>query len=119
MARFVNARPNLLVQDVSASVEFYTDTLGFEAVAVMGEPLFFALLVNEGAEIALVQTDEPQASGCYIYVTGVDELYDDLLSDGAEITNPLTTQPWGNRDFVIADPDGHQIALGERMSDAD
>jgi len=54
MARFVGARPNLLVQDVNASVEFYTDTLGFEAVAVMGDPPFFALLVNEGAEIALV-----------------------------------------------------------------
>ena len=54
MPSFVNARPNLLVQDVSASVEFYTDTLGFEAVAMMGEPPFFALLVNEGAEIALV-----------------------------------------------------------------
>lgn len=116
MARFVNARPNLLVQDVSASVEFYTDMLGFEAVAVMGEPPFFALLVNEGAEIALVQSDDPQASGCYVYVTGVDELHADLVSDGAEITNPLTTQPWGNRDFVIEDPDGHQIAIGERLA---
>ncbi len=83
-----------------------------------GRAAVLALLVNEGAEIALVQTDEPQASGCYIYMTGVDELHADLVSDGAEITNPLTTQPWGNRDFVIADPDGHQIALGERMSDA-
>ena len=51
-------------------------------------------------------------------MTGVDELHDDLVSDGADITNPLTTQPWGNRDFVIADPNGHQIAIGERMSDA-
>ncbi|MDQ1411987.1 MAG: hypothetical protein QOE07_575, partial [Acidimicrobiaceae bacterium] len=26
---------------------------------------------------------------------------------------PLTRQAWGNYDFVIADPDGHQLAFGE------
>ena len=35
---------------------------------------------------------------------------------GFEITRPLTTQPWGLRDFVVRDPAGHLIGIGERVS---
>ncbi len=113
----LGARPNFHVRDIEATAAFYRDLLGFDIVATMGEPkLFFGLVVREGAEIALVQNDDPQPVGCYVYVTGVDALHDRLAASGATITNPLATQPWGNRDFVIADPDGHQIAIGERLA---
>jgi hypothetical protein len=29
---------------------------------------------------------------------------------------PLTTHPWPKRDFVIRDPDGHQIAIGQDVA---
>ncbi len=115
---FIGARPNFLVRDIDVTVGFYRDLLGFDVVATMGDPKpFFGLVVREGAEIALVQNDDPQPVGCYICVTGVDALHDKLAAAGAKISNPLTTQPWGNLDFVIADPGGHQIAIGERLSD--
>jgi catechol 2,3-dioxygenase-like lactoylglutathione lyase family enzyme len=115
--RFLGARPNFHVRDIDVTVAFYRDLLGFDVVATMGEPKpFFGLVMREGAEIALAQNDDPQPVGCYVYVTGVDALHDRLTAAGAKITNPLTTQPWGNRDFVIADPDGHQIAIGERLT---
>ena len=34
---------------------------------------------------------------------------------GAEVTMGLTTHPWLMRDFVIRDPDGHQVAIGQRL----
>ncbi|MCH7521427.1 MAG: hypothetical protein IIB42_07010 [Candidatus Marinimicrobia bacterium] len=40
------------------------------------------------------------------------------VSHGANITYPLTLEPWGLLNFVIADPDGHQIAIGERKDAA-
>ena len=119
MPRFLNARPNFQVSDVQRTAEWYRDLLGFEIVAMMGEPKpYFALVIREGAEIALVQNDSPQENGCYIYVTEVDAVHDQLRSAGATFTGELTTQPWGNRDFVIRDPDGHQIAIGERLGSA-
>ncbi|MEO8456227.1 MAG: VOC family protein [Chloroflexota bacterium] len=111
---FLNARPNFQVSDVARTAAFYREKLGFEIVATMGEPPEFALVVREGAEIALVHNAMPQVSGCYVYVTGVEELYSQLREAGASIDMELTTQPWGNRDFVIHDPDGHHIAIGER-----
>ena len=111
----VNARPNLAVADVERSVAFYRDVLGFEATAVMGEPPDFALLHGGRAEIALVQESDVKASGCYVYVTGVEALLKHCEAQGVKVTYPLTLEPWGILNFVIEDPDGHRIAIGERQ----
>jgi catechol 2,3-dioxygenase-like lactoylglutathione lyase family enzyme len=100
---FLNARPNLNVSNIEVSVAFYRDLLGFQAEAMMGEPPSFALLRRGGA----------QRSGCYIYVRGVEAIHDVFKAAGATFTFPLTVQPWGLRDFVVQDPDGHGIAIGE------
>ena len=102
------------MRDFEASVAFYRDVLGFETKAMMGEPPNFALLTAGGGEIALNLHDDPQVNGCYIYVTGVEALHDRCVGQGATITYPLTLEPWGLLNFVISDPDGHQIAIGEQ-----
>ena len=50
---------------------------------------------------------------------GVDELHARCEAAGATFVSPLTTQPWGMRDFVVADPDGNRIAIGERVAAAE
>ncbi len=117
MTEFLNARPNFHVQDVAASIAFYRDVLGFSVTATMGEPMDFALLHNGGAEIALGKADTVQPSGCYVYVHGVKELHARLEAAGHELP-PLRKWPWGNEDFVVYDPDGHMIAIGERTEGA-
>ncbi len=114
----VNARPNLAVADVERSVAFYRDVLGFEATAVMGEPPNFALLHGGGAELALLQESDVKPSGCYVYVTGVEALLKHCEAQGVNVTYPLTLEPWGVLNFVIEDPDGHRIAIGERQESA-
>ena len=110
----LSARPNFYVKDIEASVAFYRDVLGFETKAMMGEPPNFALLQAGGAELALIQLDTPAVSGCYVYVTGVEALHDHCVARGVTVTYPLTLEPWGLLNFVVADPDGHQIAIGEQ-----
>lgn len=110
----ISMRPNLPVRDVPTAIAFYRDTLGFEVKAEFPDGSF-ALLESGGAELALVRHESPQSQGAYLYVTGVEELLARCISAGHTITSPLTTQPWGLRDFVVLDPDGHAIAIGERM----
>ena len=106
--QLLNARPNLAVPDVERSVAFYRDVLGFEATAMMGEPPDFALL----------QENDVKPSGCYVYVTGVEALLKHCEAQGVKVTYPLTLEPWGMLNFVIEDPDGHRIAIGERQESA-
>jgi predicted enzyme related to lactoylglutathione lyase len=118
MTDFLKARATLGVRDAPASIAFYAAALGFDVAVTMGEPPNFALLTagTTGAVgLGIVQVDEPAVAdfACYFDVDGVKELHQRCVDAGARITNPLTRQPWGNYDFVVADPDGHQLAFGE------
>jgi catechol 2,3-dioxygenase-like lactoylglutathione lyase family enzyme len=102
------------VRDVARSIAFYRRHLGFEVLSTMGDD--FALLGRDSVTVALVLTPTPAVAafaGCYVYVSEVESLHDACVREGVPITSALTTHPWGNRDFVIRDPDGHQIAIGE------
>src|SRR5690606_9012236 len=106
--RFLAARPNLPVSDVTRSVEFYRRVLGFE-VRVDAPEFGLAVVGKEGAEIALLHAESPTPGGCYVSVQGVDALHERCVEAGAVIAVALETHPWGMRDFVVADPDGHPI----------
>ncbi|HMO54165.1 MAG TPA: VOC family protein [Tepidiformaceae bacterium] len=110
----LSMRPNLPVRDVSAAVAFYRDVLGFGVKAQFPDGSF-ALLESGGAELALVRHESPQPQGAYLYVKGVEELLAPCTAAGHTISYPLTTEPWGIRNFVVLDPDGHAIAIGERV----
>jgi predicted enzyme related to lactoylglutathione lyase len=114
--RFLKSRTTLGVRDLPASLVFYDRALGFEVQVAMGDPASFALIGRGGAGLGLVQVEEPAVAGfacCYFDVDGVEALHQRCVEAGARITAALTRQPWGNYDFVIADPDGHQLAFGE------
>ncbi len=111
--RFLNSRTTLGVRDVSASIDFYAKTLGFETFLTMGEPSNFALIGHGKAGLGLSETEDPKVADfacCYFTVEGVEELHQRCVDAGIMITGPLTHQPWGNYDF---DPDGHQLAFGD------
>ena len=104
------------VRDVPASIAFYADALGFDVRAEMGEPAEFALLGRDAVTLSLVKAVQPAIADfacCYLYVSDVEAVLRDCERTGAPIVQPLTRHPWGNRDFVVRDPDGHRIAIGQ------
>ncbi len=110
----VAMRPNLPVEDLDRAITFYRDVIGFEVAARMDDH-GFALMKGGGAELALVTLASPQPGGAYLYVTGVETLLARCEAAGATIVAPLKLEPWGIRDFVVEDPDGHRLAVGERV----
>jgi len=119
--RLLRSRTTVGVRDVVESIAFYRRAAGFEVHASIGEPPSFALIARDDVGLGLVQTSAPPVTGfvcCYVDVEGVEDLHRRCVEAGATITSPLTHQPWGNHDFVIADPDGNQIAFGEVPSAA-
>jgi len=111
---YLSMRPNLYVTDLTNSVDFYNKIIGLE-ILHFDEQMGFALLAKQRAEIALLKLKEFTPTGAYLYVNDVDEFYLYCKKLGAEISNELTEHPHGTKDFVIIDPDGNQIAIGERI----
>ena len=118
MPSFVSVRANLSVTDVPQAAAYFHKMLGFDVRVSMGEPMNFAIVGREGAEMVLMAEPTaavPAAASCYVNVTGIDEVHAHCVAQGAELSNPLTTWPWGQRDFVLRGPNGHQIAVGEHV----
>src|ERR1700704_3181455 len=45
---------------------------------------------------------------------GIEAVYPQSLAKGGNINKPLTTTPWGTRDFYVEDPDGYILCFGGR-----
>ena len=119
MAGIVRTRPNLEVRDVAAAVRFYGDALDLRPEATIGDPPTFALLSNAGGSLGLAEAGAPAVASivaCYVEVADLDQALARCQAAGATITMPVTTHPWQVRDFVFQDPDGHLIAIGERLA---
>jgi catechol 2,3-dioxygenase-like lactoylglutathione lyase family enzyme len=56
---------------------------------------------------------EPKGAGLFLYfkVSDVDGYYADLLNKGLEPSSEPHDWPWGNREFVIRDPDGYKLVF--------
>jgi len=108
-------RPNLLVRDLGRAIAFYRDVLGMSVHAQPPDGSFAMLGGHGAAEVALVAHEDPQPGEAYLYVRGVERLLQRCEEAGFVITRELATQPWGLRDFVVRDPDGHLIGIGERV----
>ncbi|MFX4271705.1 VOC family protein [Propionibacteriaceae bacterium Y1685] len=107
---------SLNVPDVAASATWVTKHLGFtEAMSAEG----FCSLTHPEAGFSLIylQTGLPTfkpesaagpADGLLVVFT-VDDIEADharLVEEGVTIVTPLETEPWGERYFQMADPNG-------------
>ena len=111
-------RTNLEVRDVGRSVAFYQRVLGLDPVVTMGEPATFAILAADDASMAIAEAEQPAVAAitaCYVDVVDVEAAHQRCREAGAEVSAAVTTHPWGMRDFVFRDLDGHQIAVGQRV----
>jgi uncharacterized glyoxalase superfamily protein PhnB len=76
------------------------------------------LLANGGGSLGLAASASPAVAAiaaCYVDVPDAEAALARCIGAGATITMPLTTHPWRMRDFVLRDPDGHQVAVGEQL----
>lgn len=51
----------------------------------------------------------------YISVEDVDETYKELVDKGVTPSSEPRDWPWGNREFVVRDPDGYKIVFFKKL----
>lgn len=59
---------------------------------------------------------EPKGSGIYIdcSVANVDEYYEGVVANGMKPSSEPRDWPWGNREFVLRDPDGYKLVFFQK-----
>lgn len=134
--------PELDVSDIEASLAFYTDICGFTVLFARPEERF-AYLDLDGVRLMLEEAtgpgrrfrtaplERPYGRGVnfQIAVRDVDALSDRAQAAGCDVLIPMEERWYragailsGNRQFVVADPDGYLLRFfsdfGERPATA-
>jgi predicted enzyme related to lactoylglutathione lyase len=116
----------LLVADLGRSVEYFAERLGFDC-QVYGDPPTFATAGRDAAVILLALAEAPERLvphwhivdkmwNAYIRVDDVDAIYAEIQERGAGVDYTIYDAPHGFREFGVQDPDGHDIAFGQRLA---
>jgi predicted enzyme related to lactoylglutathione lyase len=118
--------PQLLVDDIEHSIEFYTKKLDFEVEFRYED--FYAGIVKDDFSIHLKSgnpsTEERKNKkqnedlDIVFSVENVEYLYMEFLNKGVDILQPLCARPYG-KEFYIADPDGYILAFLEEARGTD
>ncbi|MEU6772448.1 VOC family protein [Streptomyces sp. NPDC046759] len=114
--QFTASTVSLTVEDVAASQAFFTDHLGYtvqqaaDGFASLKRPdAVDVVLLARGIQVLPPQQRDRHADGLILAFTldeGLEEQERRLRDAGIEITMPLRQEPWGERLFQVADPNG-------------
>ena len=125
MAKVTGISLVLLVADLDRSVDYFSDQLGFDC-QVFGEPPNFATANRDLDTILLALAERSEQIvpnwqivdkmwDAYIREDDVDAVYAEVQQRGAAIDYTIYNAPHGFREFGVQDPDGHDIAFGQRL----
>lgn len=114
--------PSFTVNDLQKSIAWYTDVLGFTVkerweregrlmgVEIVAGTVTFGLSQDDWKK----GRDRRKGEGCSVYCTtvqDVDEMAARIKARGGALLKEPRDQPWGTRDFAVADPDGFKITI--------
>jgi catechol 2,3-dioxygenase-like lactoylglutathione lyase family enzyme len=108
--RFECSTPILKVADLSVSLRYYVDVLGFQGADWGTDD--FTSVKRDRAGIYLSRG----AQGCpgtwvWFGVEDVEALYAEYAAKGARIRHPPANYPWA-LEMKVEDPDGHVLRFG-------
>jgi predicted enzyme related to lactoylglutathione lyase len=107
-----NTIPIINVADLSTSLDFYRNTLGFSTdweAEVDADKI--AGISRDGCAIYLCEGSEG-AKGSWLWI-GVEsaDYFDQVIASGATIVQEATNYPWAY-ELRVQDPDGNVIRIG-------
>jgi catechol 2,3-dioxygenase-like lactoylglutathione lyase family enzyme len=117
---------NYYVEDLNKTIKFYED-IGMRAgkrddTTATFYVNWFAMTFKQGDkeidnEFIKDATSENKGAGQYlqIKVDDVNAAYADAVQMGYKPTSEPRDWPWGNREFVLRDPDGYKLVFFQKL----
>lgn len=113
----------LRTTDMAASVRFYTEVLGlgvafnyedFYVGIRAGNQVFHLKQVDE-KDPSIAYVDDGEHFHLYLEAQGVAEIAAQLKAKHVTLVKDVHETPWGTREIVIRDDQGHTLYLGEPL----
>jgi catechol 2,3-dioxygenase-like lactoylglutathione lyase family enzyme len=115
--------PQLRTTDMASSISFYTENLGFTVEFRYGD---FYTGLRAGSQLvhlkladekdpSIAYVDKAEHLHLYLETDGVAAFAAELKARGVRLVKDVHETPWGTREIVIHDDQGHTLYLGERL----
>lgn len=115
--RFNTIVPILYAADVTNSLIYFTEVLGFEDKWEWGNPPTFGGIYKNGIEIFFCKEGQGSpGTWLSVMVDDVDEYFEQIRSKGATIIAEPKSMEWGIREMLVKAPDEHIIRFGHSVS---
>lgn len=128
---FHSVTPYLVVDDANRAIEFYKRAFGAKEIMKMEAPggKIGHAEIQIGDSMIMLADAMPgsgnksprmlggTAAGLMLYVQNVDSVFNQAVSAGAKVDQPLANQFWGDRYGKITDPFGHSWSLATHVED--
>ena len=110
----------LAVNDLTASVAFYRDKLGFTVDNEVEGWSFlsrdqFRLMLGHCPDQVPARDLKDHSYFAYVTVDAIDELHEEFKTRGLAPLEDPADQPWGMREFMVNTPEGHRIMFGQSL----
>jgi catechol 2,3-dioxygenase-like lactoylglutathione lyase family enzyme len=113
---FGRTAPTIPVSDVQRALSFYVEVLGFQKTFENGSPVGFVILKKDTADIHLTRVADHKGGAhnvMHLMVSDATTLFDHVLQKGVRIIKGVRDAEFGLKCFVMADPDGNRIDVGQ------
>lgn len=115
---FEGGNPIFRVNDISASIEYYVQKLGF-VVDWHEDGTGFASVSRGRFHLFLCQGDQGHAGGwVWVGVADAAALYDEFRDSGVKIRHPPTNYAWAY-EMQVEDLDGNVLRIGSESKDGE
>ena len=109
--QFIQGAPVLQVPDVLASIAFYRDVLGFTCDYVEET---YGVVWRDNSAIHFGKSDStPTGVNLFQWVIDVDDYYNEVKANGAEISAEIGDREYEIRDFSVIDNNGVTVVFGQ------
>ena len=110
----VRINPYLVVQNISASIRYFVDVLGFDAYI---ETPNLGIVERDGHQIHLSKSiKENTTHQLWMGVDDVEVLFEQFKGTGAIISQEPTNYSWAYQ-MVVEDHDGNKLIIGSGPKD--
>jgi uncharacterized glyoxalase superfamily protein PhnB len=116
MAKLTRLAPELPSANLDSALAYYEQKLGFEVAMRLPENEY-AIVERDGVAIHLFTNEATKSTavGLHIFTPDLDQLFAELQTRGATITQAIERKPWGNRDFRVRDEFGNELKFTEPL----
>jgi len=119
-AKVIGIAPQMVVNDVVKTAEYYINVLGFKLIGYFMEPPVYAMVQRDDFQVHFGKADagvihhnnsiRRETPDFVIWVPDIELFFEEVKANNAEIVQGIVQRIYG-REFIISDCDGHRILV--------